>query len=1079
MQFRKYLLLLLISISSVFSQTLTPGDIAIIGYNGDDTDEFAFVCLVDIAENTQINFTDNGWLSTNIFRTGEGKFTYTFSSFTSAGTVINPTISGILFSTSGDQVLAYQGDDATPTFIYALNNEGAGVWQSDATNSNTSALPTGLVNGTSANALNEIDNAVYNGITSGTKAELLAAISNNANWIGSDATRQTMPIGPFTISGGTEVPTEPEAIEATNITHQSFSANWNVSTGTTAYFLDVSEFEDFTTFLSGFENLNVGNVTTYPVNTLNPNDTYYYRVRASNSIGTSDNSNVITVNTTSIPATTVQFVNASGSVLESGGTKNILVSITNADNTNPTTADLVLITGSATDIDNYTTQTITFPAGSTLNQTVTIDITDDGVTEGNEVLTFALQNVTGGYSAVVGIPSQFNLTIIEGTSGGYYDPISPTATGEQLRFELHNLINDHVEYPYTSTSTDVWDILMETDEDPANPDNVILLYTGRSQAKTFNASTSSDLDAWNREHVWAKSRGDFGTDPPAGTDAHHLRPTDASVNTLRSNKDFDNGGSPVYDGTTLTECFTDADSWEPRNAVKGDVARMIFYMDVRYEGEGTEPELHMVDYTGPATSAPTIGKLTTLLSWHVQDPPDAFEINRNEVIFGYQGNRNPFIDHPEWVDEIWGASAPVSPVIANISRNVKVPNFDQNLIVSADITDNGSVSFAEIRYQVDNLTETNVPMTLTSGNTFSGSIPESDYNNGDLLKYYIYAEDNEGNPKYGSIQQLFTGTTSMAELHAINADGILDYDGILARINGVATVGTPTFSSTSLDFYLQDATGGISIYKAGDAATSITQGNNYTITGNLDQFNGKTELIPEVSSIDIVNNGASTLPVPFEMSVAQLENVAEIMEGRLVTIRNLSLISGTWAPGQSLVLSDNGGTNQITLHYDSSTNLGSSPIWPVDITGIYSQYDDFAPYTNKYQILPRTADDIDNSVSLQLIVNLQGAYSSGEMSTNLNNIYPLQSPYSEDPRIILERPIGNDIVDWVLVELRETFDGPAVASKSALLRKDGRIVSDDGLNTVIKINANPGQYFIVVKHRNHLAVMSADLVNVD
>lgn len=180
--------------------TLSAGDIAIIGFNFDNPDEFAFTPLVDIGAGTEINFTDNGWQAAGSFRATEGTFTWTAPTDITAGTIINPTVSSILFSASGDQIIAYQGADTNPTFIYALNSEGnPGVWQSDSTSSNTSALPTGLVNGETAVALDEIDNAIYTGITSGTQAEILAAIGDNSNWSGSNSTRQTMPTDPFTV----------------------------------------------------------------------------------------------------------------------------------------------------------------------------------------------------------------------------------------------------------------------------------------------------------------------------------------------------------------------------------------------------------------------------------------------------------------------------------------------------------------------------------------------------------------------------------------------------------------------------------------------------------------------------------------------------------------------------------------------------------------------------------------------------------------------------------------------------------------------------------------------------------------
>jgi endonuclease I len=216
-------------------------------------------------------------------------------------------------------------------------------------------------------------------------------------------------------------------------------------------------------------------------------------------------------------------------------------------------------------------------------------------------------------------------------------------TGEALKTELHNIIDDHRELSYDN----VWDALRNTDEDPNNPNNVILLYTGRSQSKLSNGGNVND---WNREHVWAKSHGDFGTSAGAGTDIHHLRPTDVSVNSSRGNLDFDNGGTQHSEALGN---YYDSDSWEPRDAVKGDVARMLFYMAVRYEGDSGELDLELNNNVNNG-SAPLHGKMSVLLEWHREDPVDARERRRNDIIFkDYQSNRNPFIDHPEWAESIW------------------------------------------------------------------------------------------------------------------------------------------------------------------------------------------------------------------------------------------------------------------------------------------------------------------------------------------------------------------------------------------------------------------------------------------
>ncbi|WP_328890793.1 endonuclease I family protein [Streptomyces sp. NBC_00316] len=216
-------------------------------------------------------------------------------------------------------------------------------------------------------------------------------------------------------------------------------------------------------------------------------------------------------------------------------------------------------------------------------------------------------------------------------------------TGTQLKSTLHSIISVQTKISYSQ----VWNALKDTDQDPANSSNVILLYTGRSEPKSDNGGS---VGQWNREHVWAKSHGDFGTVTGPGTDIHHLRPEDVTVNSVRDNKDFDNGGSAV---SGAPGNYTDSDSFEPRDAVKGDVARMILYMAVRYEGDDAFADLEPNDEVDNG-SAPHIGRLSVLKQWSQEDPPDTFEKRRNDVIYNqYQHNRNPFIDHPEWVEAIW------------------------------------------------------------------------------------------------------------------------------------------------------------------------------------------------------------------------------------------------------------------------------------------------------------------------------------------------------------------------------------------------------------------------------------------
>ena len=312
---------------------------------------------------------------------------------------------------------------------------------------------------------------------------------------------------------------------------------------------------------------------------------------------------------------------------------------------------------------------------------------------------------------------------------GYYDG-TEGMSGDALRAALNDIIDGHTMISYSA----VWNALKETDKDPDNPDNVILLYTGWSVS-------NSGYPIWNREHVWAKSHGDFGTGMGAGTDLHHMKPTDVDVNSARGNKDFDNGGvqHPVATG-----CYYDNDSWEPRDEVKGDVARMIFYMDVRYEGENGEIDLVAMDAVN-TSPLPQHGKLSTLLEWNGFDPPDEFEENRNDIIYeDYQGNRNPFIDHPNFANLIWGeleADFSAEPLSGNAPLQVQFTDLSS-----------GSATIISWKWDFDN-----------DGNIDSEEQnPSHIYQNGGTFSVFLRVEDEYG----------LADSITQTDLITVNTNGV-------------------------------------------------------------------------------------------------------------------------------------------------------------------------------------------------------------------------------------------------------------------------------------------------------------------
>ena len=240
----------------------------------------------------------------------------------------------------------------------------------------------------------------------------------------------------------------------------------------------------------------------------------------------------------------------------------------------------------------------------------------------------------------------------------YYAGIDTSLDHESFKAELHGLVDSQLVYNYTDNNeVDVWDILKQTDRDPNNAGNVILFYTGWSveSDQEFNSGLG-----WSREDIWSQAHGNLDDYPGVATDVHAIRPADITVNRARGDRDFDEGGTLYLDGNGDTGAFRDEDSWEPRDEVKGDIARMLFYMAVRYEGGENEPDLELLDtvwtqnFTKPGLGYH--GKFTTLIKWHEADPVGRFERQRNQSIFEFQGNRNPFIDHPEYVYRVWDTS---------------------------------------------------------------------------------------------------------------------------------------------------------------------------------------------------------------------------------------------------------------------------------------------------------------------------------------------------------------------------------------------------------------------------------------
>ena len=231
----------------------------------------------------------------------------------------------------------------------------------------------------------------------------------------------------------------------------------------------------------------------------------------------------------------------------------------------------------------------------------------------------------------------------------YYAPAGGLS-GDALRAALHDIIDDHHEVSYS------WPPFLDIDESTTDHSHIELIYSDATRPKDSNGGAAGN---WNREHLWPRNFG-IGNNGPDNADLFNLRPSDVQVNSERGSLVFADT-NPLHSlplQFSAPGCSRDNNSWEPRNDEKGDIARSCFYMATRYDGsDPATADLRLADI--PDASAARFGRLLTLIRWHHLDPVDQAERKRNHAICTrWQGNRNPFIDHPEFVGLIFLANYP-------------------------------------------------------------------------------------------------------------------------------------------------------------------------------------------------------------------------------------------------------------------------------------------------------------------------------------------------------------------------------------------------------------------------------------
>lgn len=370
-------------------------------------------------------------------------------------------------------------------------------------------------------------------------------------------------------------------------------------------------------------------------------------------------------------------------------------------------------------------------------------IVNDGINEGDEELLLNVQSLQPGFVLnnnyllirinesnfevkPWGTPANPTYGVVAPTyPAGYYSSLEGLS-GAALKQALQNIIaNPQVVRAHTYA--DIWEILKTADQNPENSSQVWLIYNETPRSKLDQQATSSIVGKWNREHIYCQSRGNFGDwydtsatginnyvlsnagDIAAGlSDAHHLRAADGQENSSRGNRNY----GVDYNGPT-----GNPGSW------KGDVARALFYMAVRYNG------LNVVNGNPVDNTIGQIGDLTTLLSWNQQDTSDDFEMNRNNYIYTWQMNRNPFIDYPSLVNYVFGANfgqpwfSSLATTEINFDKIVLYPNPVNDYLSITGLNTKGTLelfnTLGEKVFQSDIENQHQINLNLQSGIYFA------------------------------------------------------------------------------------------------------------------------------------------------------------------------------------------------------------------------------------------------------------------------------------------------------------------------------------------------------------------------
>ncbi|WP_456313088.1 endonuclease [Pseudomonas shirazensis] len=527
---------------------------------------------------------------------------------------------------------------------------------------------------------------------------------------------------------------------------------------------------------------------------------------------------------------------------------------------------------------------------------------------------------------------------------GYYN--TATGTGYTLKTQLYNIIKGHTNNGYAGLYTTY--LTSDVDNFYENDGTILDMYSENpSGTDPYNYSTATtqrcgnysvEGDCYNREHIIPQSV--FNEASPMVADAHFITPTDGKVNGMRSNYPHGTVSSATYtsqNGSKLGSSSVSGYSgtvFEPVNAFKGDIARMYFYFATRYENTVAGYSYPMFD--GSSNKVFTAAFLSVLLAWNAQDPVSAREIARNNAIYARQNNRNPYIDHPEYVNQIWGGTPP--------SGDTQAPTAPTSLAsttkTSTSITLAWNASSDNVAVTGYDVYANSVFKTTVSGltATITGLTASTSYS------IYVKAKDAAGNASASS--STIAVTTNASGGTGGTATDLLFSEYIEGSGNNKALeIANNTGNSVSLSAYtIKKQTNGAGAWSTGLALSgTLTTGSKFVIVNSSISSTCYSTSAANISTsgTELMFNGNDALGL-FKNGVL-IDIIGTFSGGTAnfavdVTLRRKSTVT---SPSTTFNLS----SQWDSYATDTCNNLASKMVKPLE-EEIISDSDEFIIYPN-------------------------------------------------------------------------------------------------------------------------------------